>query len=111
MGVRLRIVGSDDWLQLMGLVDTGADVSVIPSEIADARLPVAGTVAIRGITGDTQDVVLYRAELRVGEQRYVTVFPALGTELILGRDVINRLVLSLDGPAGELEVVHGQVSR
>jgi predicted aspartyl protease len=103
---RLRLGGPDDWLQLAGFIDTGADVSLIPSDIAEEHLPVSGSIRIRGITGDTLETLLYRAELRIADERYVTVLPGFGSELIVGRDILNRLVVSLDGPALELALPH-----
>lgn len=100
----IRLVMGGGWLQLVGLVDTGADITVIPQDIGERYLPVAGVVGLRGVTGDIEEAALFRTEMEVGGMRHVGLVAAFGTETIVGRDVLNRLVLELDGPGRELTV-------
>ena len=100
--LRVRLPGPDGWLQLMGLVDTGADITLIPQDIAERHLPLAGVVGLRGVTGDVQQAAVYRAETEIGGVARVTLVAGFGNETIVGSDVLNRLVLSLDGPARQL---------
>jgi predicted aspartyl protease len=105
--VRLRLPESGDWLQLVGLVDTGADASLFPFGVADEHLPLVGLVGVRGVTGDVERAGLYRAEVQIGGALRALVVAGMGSETILGRDVLNRFVLGLDGPARRLTIEAG----
>lgn len=100
---------------LSGLIDTGADATLAPTEY------------LRAIDA----IVLYRAQLRSHWDKLRTVFVCLvdlevaghtlpGVEVVeddltndmlLGRNVLNRLLLLLDGPAGEAEVLANRPRR
>lgn len=97
--LRVRIPGSAGWLQLAGLVDTGVDLTLLPREIAERHLPLAGRVEIRGATGDTSAAALYLAEIEIARLRRATLVAGLGEETIVGRDLLALLRLTLDGPA------------
>lgn len=99
---RVSLPASGGWLQLAGLVDTGADITVLPEDVADRHLPVAGTIGIRGVTGAVAEATLYRAELVLGNVRRVLLVAGLGQEAIAGRDLLAGLVVTLDGPARQL---------
>jgi predicted aspartyl protease len=91
------------------LVDTGADATLVPMQ------------QLQAIEAEE----IYRARVRShwGEQRTVTVFlvdldvaghtlpgievvgDELSEDILLGRNVLNRLILLLDGPAGEIDVL------
>ena len=83
------------------LIDTGADVSIVPMDVADAVGAVVedSKIAIRFYGGE--EVVYSQAELTVEFLRYRFRGPFLladGPHGILGRNVLNLLRLSLDGP-------------
>ncbi|MEW6283818.1 MAG: aspartyl protease family protein [Candidatus Eremiobacterota bacterium] len=51
------------------LVDTGADLCVLPEGLArELRLPPVGTVKLQGFTGPDRVWMLYAAELRVEDR-------------------------------------------
>lgn len=104
LSLQLRLPLGEDWLQLAGVVDTGADITVFPEDIAARHLPVAGQIGVRGVTGVVQRAVLYRAELRVAGARRVLVVAGFGLELIVGRDLLRHLIVELDGPADRMTV-------
>jgi predicted aspartyl protease len=82
------------------LVDTGADCTLIPVRIARSlRLPVVDRVAVQGVGGKPRNAPVYAVRLRVGTLRTLTRVVALGDEALLGRDVLNQLLLQIDGPA------------
>ncbi|HXF81452.1 MAG TPA: aspartyl protease family protein [bacterium] len=85
------------------LVDTGADLSVIPAALArDLRLAAVGTLRVRGVTG-IERVPLYAVELEVAGLAVTLPMAAIGTHLLIGRDVLNRWTLRLRGPEETLE--------
>lgn len=101
--------GSDSVLrEIVALVDTGADVTMIPTGVlqeAGGRLAEQGI--LRGILGDGETVNLYLVAVHVGG--YVihgirAVSLKGNREAVLGRDVLNQLELILNGPAQELWV-------
>lgn len=91
-------------LQLVGLVDTGADITVIPEDLAKQHLPVAGTVPVCGVTGTVEHTILYRAEIHVEGARRVLTVAGFGQETIVGRDLLRTMIVHLDGPAQQMTV-------
>jgi hypothetical protein len=93
---------------LRAIVDTGADGSIAPSRhLESLKLPVMGTVSLRGQWDAGQGANVYRLDLGIGGIRLPSVeFVAdeRGGEVILGRNVLNKLVLILDGPRQLLEI-------
>ena len=86
------------------LVDTGADMSVIPVRLArDLRLPVVGELRVRGVTG-SERVLLYGVELEIAGIRVPVQAAGIGTQMLVGRDVLNRWTLRFRGPEEILEV-------
>lgn len=86
------------------LVDTGADCSLIPVSVARAlRLPVVDKVNVRGVGATSAtSVPVHAAQVLLAGTRLVARLMAFDDEALLGRDILNRLKLELDGPAGWL---------
>jgi predicted aspartyl protease len=81
------------------LVDTGADCSLIPVRLARTlRLPVVDELNIVGVGNRAQRVSVHAARLRVGRMRLLARVAALGDEALLGRELLNLIVMRLDGP-------------
>ena len=72
--------------------------------VRELRLPVVGEAALRGATGKTARVRIYRAELEVGNISLAARVAAYGREMLLGRDVLNLWTIVLRGRPGELEI-------
>jgi predicted aspartyl protease len=93
---------------LRAFVDTGADASVAPSRhIESLNVRVALEASLRSPWGEPRGVRIYRLDLGIGALRLPSVEVVaddLGDEIIIGRNVLNRLVLTLDGPRGMLEM-------
>lgn len=82
------------------LIDTGADCTLIPARLARSlRLPVIDRVEIEGVGGATRRANVHAARIRVGTLRAMARVVALGDEALLGRDLLNRLILQIDGPS------------
>lgn len=86
---------------LFSQLDTGADISVIPRDVVTAlNLPRAGEITIEGYDAIQSRVVVYFAQLYVGRFTFRRV-PLIALERktgIIGRDILNLLVTTLDGP-------------
>lgn len=93
---------------LTALIDTGADACILPIDILmEIGAVYLETRQLYGITGHTLSVNLYLLEVQIGPHRMPgirAVAAKPGAEAILGRDVLNQLILTLDGIAGTTEV-------
>jgi hypothetical protein len=84
-------------------MDTGADASIMPMNHLmqiGARERAPGW--LRGITGERMQVSLYFVDIRIGEITLPGIRVAGAQSLdeaLIGRDVLNRLAVLLDGPA------------
>lgn len=93
---------------LIGLVDSGADATIIPAghlrllpvQIDDRKL-------LRGQWGESRVVDVYLLDIGVDDMRLPVVEIVAddrGSDVIIGRNVLNKLHLLLDGPAQMTEV-------
>ena len=95
---------------LMALIDTGADGTLIPLTHLDAlAAPFVDHVRIRSHWGEWESVELFTVDLEIDGIR----LPAIevvgdpsGDEIVLGRNVLNSMVLLLDGREKRVEVVN-----
>jgi hypothetical protein len=95
-------------LELAAIVDSGADATSIPvgylQQISARRNRRAW---LRGVTGDPLLVDLYAVALELGPLRQgllEVIGDRLGDEVIIGRDVLNDLLVILNGPAHTVQV-------
>ncbi len=93
---------------LTALIDSGSDGTLIPTDILEeigARYVRAGQ--IRGILGDSLPVDIYLVSLRIGSHTIHAVRVVAASEdaeIILGRNVLNHLVVTLNGLASVTEI-------
>ena len=90
------------------LVDSGSDGTLIPVDLLEeAGARCVGEARLRGMTGPSQLVNVYLVSLRVGTRLAhglrVVAAPEQA-ELILGRNALSHLVITLNGPASVREV-------
>jgi predicted aspartyl protease len=102
--LKLRIPAPSGWVNLVALVDTGADLTVIPADVAERYLAVAGAIRIIGVTGAAEEATLYWSEVAIGNWHHRVLLAGFGAEAIVGRDVLNRLNLTLEGPSRTLSL-------
>lgn len=91
--------GTQDAALLAALVDTGADCTLVPHEVARAlRLPAVDEIWIQGVSGEARRAIVYAARVEFARTACWARVVAFGREAILGRDLLNRTVTRLDGP-------------
>jgi len=95
-------------LDLPAQVDSGADRTVLPLAIVQAlALPVAGAVTVVGFGATPTTTPLYCVDLGVHTLPLVAVRVISSPSepwVLLGRDVLNRHRVVLDGPGLGLEI-------
>lgn len=90
------------------IVDTGADGTLVPQILIDELgAPVIDEVRIRSHWGEWRITQLFVVDIGIGELRLpaIEVVGDSGKELILGRNVLNKLKLLLDGHAGQVKIL------
>ena len=93
---------------LRALVDTGADCTLVPGEVARAlRLPAVDEIWIEGVGGEARRAIVHAARVEFGHIRCLARVVAFGRDAILGRDLLNRTVARLDGPRLSLSLDSG----
>jgi predicted aspartyl protease len=90
-------------------VDTGADGTLVPQSLVDEiGAPFVDDVRVRSHWGEWRNMQLFTVDIGIGGLRLPAVEVAgddRGQEIVLGRNILNRLRLLLDGPAGQVETL------
>lgn len=95
--------------EIIALVDTGADATMIPVDVLkSAGARYVQQRSMRGVVGGSTTVNLYLTAVHVAGNvihgiRAVAV--PVGSEAIIGRDVLNQLEITLNGPAHEIWIM------
>jgi predicted aspartyl protease len=95
-------------IRCAALIDTGADGTMLPADLLQSiDAPLIGDATMRWVTGAGEIVDVHLVQIRVGHYDVGAIravaLPA-GSEAILGRDVLNQLILTLNGLANVVEV-------
>lgn len=108
MVVLARLDGSGATVDLPAKVDTGADQTVIPALLAEQlALREARRVRFGGLGGVETELPTYEVQLVIRDLAPVTIEVAASEgepHVLLGRDVLNRYLVVLDGPNGKLVI-------
>lgn len=99
--IRLVGVGSRvQTVQVQALLDSGADATMIPESILrQIGAMLQDTAQMRGVNDVVRRVKLYDVLVEVANQRMRILAVAMPphSTVIVGRDVLNRLKVTLDG--------------
>lgn len=91
------------------LLDTGSDGSMVPIiYLRQILAPAYAETRIRSHWGEWRPVQLFLVNLELGDFRLADVSVVgdeQGEEIVLGRNVLNRLRLLLDGPSRLTEIL------
>jgi len=96
------------------LLDTGSDITVIPAQfLSNLDLEEFRQVVIQGYGAEPMRAFTYLLSVNIGEREVEFVEVILnegGGELLLGRNVLNDLIITLNGPALRVKVTAEQAS-
>ena len=104
-----RLNGALEVGPVPALLDTGADASLVPLAYLDQlRLKPVRQQSLRSQWGERRSVGIFQVELRIGDSLHLpwmeVVGDELGDEVLLGRNVLNRLRIMLNGPGQIVEI-------
>ena len=92
------------------IMDTGADATIVPTQllrpIGARRVFETG---LRSQWGERRSVFLYLVDLEIDGLTLPAVYVVgdeIGSEVVLGRNALNKLVVTLDGPGKLARVDH-----
>jgi predicted aspartyl protease len=81
------------------IVDTGSDRTLLPASVVrELGLPRVTAVKVKGIGEAEIEATIHGAVVAFGRFRSLVRVIAFLDEALLGRDVLNQLVTTLDGP-------------
>lgn len=90
------------------LIDSGADATLLPlAVIEELGAEYVGERMLYGTTGVGEEVDTYLIVVRIGPYtiyRVEAVAIVGGAEGLVGRDVLNQLVVTLNGLANETQI-------
>lgn len=107
--VQINQIGQDsNPVEIKALVDSGADGSIIPFRyLQQIHAHRVDQRRMRGISGISYAVDIYEIRVRLGNillPKVYAVANRANDETILGRDVLNQLIVTLNGLASMVEV-------
>jgi predicted aspartyl protease len=92
------------------VIDSGSDGTLIPIDILDEIGALSiGSGRLRWLWQESRTTKIYVVRLALGPYQLAGVRVASvpgGTEFILGRNVLNQISLTLNGPAESIEIPH-----
>lgn len=99
----------------IAFVDAGADMAIVPQYLLIAAgIPAVAEAQVRGQWSASRAAHLYLVDLQVAGVRLPDVYVVgndEGDEIILGRNVLNKLTLLLDGPRQQASVLDELAAR
>ena len=102
-----HVKANDPAVKVIALVDSGADVTMLPlSLLKRANARYIGKAELSGVTDHSVPVSQYFIAIHLGGKIFRGI-RAIGhktiAEPIVGRDLLNRMRVTLDGPAETTE--------
>ncbi len=93
---------------ISAIIDTGSDGTLIPSRyLENVEAIGVGDALLHGILGEVYEAHLFKVDIWIDS----LIIPGVtvvaidrGEEVILGRNIVNKLILLLDGHRGETEL-------
>ena len=102
---RRRDEPSESFEQFEGAEHESGAALEVTALAAALRLPAVGDLEITGVGGGGGIAPVYAARVEIAGTALVARLVAYGSDVIVGRDVLNRLVTLLDGPRLRLRLL------
>ncbi len=103
--VRIGRPGAALTVFLPALVDTGADLSVLPQGLpTHLELPVVDRLAVAGFDGSPYSLPVYAAGVAIDDFRAIIRVISVGQTPLIGRDVLSKITVHLHGPQALLDL-------
>jgi predicted aspartyl protease len=84
-------------------IDTGAEITIVPAKyLSQVEDDFLQTVRLRSHWGEPRPFRMYVVDLLIGTERLAAVEVVAenqGNEILLGRNILNKTILLLDGPS------------
>lgn len=97
------------------LLDTGADATLVPVLLLEeVKAPESGWATLRSHFGQFQPAQKYILDIEVNGMRLPGLYVVAdehGNDIILGRDVLNRLPIFLDGPQQQTDILDDMAAQ
>lgn len=104
-----KIVSTDSTVEITALLDTGADATLVPqSFLEQIQADELYATRIRSHWGEWRAVTVYVVDLVVTGENLPTIeviADEQGDVVLPGRNVLNQLILLLDGPSQQSDVL------
>jgi predicted aspartyl protease len=105
--IEIGVTRTEPRVTVLALVDSGADGTIIPIHYLQqiGALPV-GRKWMRGVRGAYDQVKLYNVFIQLGNYSlYASVVgDEVNDEAMIGRDVLNQFIVTLNGLASVVEI-------
>ncbi len=110
LSLTLRLPGDNNTVgPVPAIVDTGADATLIPvAYLQQLGAPIWDEAYLRSQWGERRRIYTYLLDIYIGTLSLpgiVVVDEDQGQEIVLGRTVLNKLILLLDGPQTMLHIL------
>ncbi len=90
---------------LEALIDSGADITVFPKKLLDElRLLPGSSVLVQGYDGSLEEHYSYFIEIEIQGIARSMVEAIAGEDMLLGRNFLSKLNVTLKGKEREVEV-------
>jgi predicted aspartyl protease len=94
---------------LSAIIDTGSDGTLIPTQYLEMVEAIGlGDAILHSVLGETREVHLYEVDLHIEGvllPGMVVVGDDKGEEVIIGRNILNKLILLIDGRQGLVDIL------
>lgn len=98
----------DGSVVVRAIIDSGADGTMIPTQVLNRiQADYIDSVRMSGVTGVAEQRDRYRIRIQIGDiiiHGIDAVAISTNDDALIGRDVLNQLVVTLDGLAAETRI-------
>lgn len=106
--IQLAVADTSHTVGPVAFVDSGADATIVPAQyLRSLPIQVDNRKYLRSAWGERRIVEIYYLDVVVGTVRLPAieiVADQLSDEVIVGRNILNKLHVVLNGPAQTLEL-------